>query len=111
MLKIQGKNSLFKNSIIKGILYLIPNTLGENEPLEVLPISVKKIIESTNYYLFENEKAGRKFIKKISPSKIQSKLKVNLINKFTLDEELNSFLDPIYKGHNIGLIFKLVDNH
>ena len=29
---------------------------------------------------------------------------MNLINKFTLDEELNSFLDPIYKGHNIGLI-------
>jgi len=29
---------------------------------------------------------------------------VNVINKFTLDEELNSFLDPIYKGYNIGLI-------
>jgi 16S rRNA (cytidine1402-2'-O)-methyltransferase len=27
-----------------------------------------------------------------------------MINKFTLDEELNSFLDPIYKGYNIGLI-------
>ena len=104
MLKIQAKNSLSKNSIIKGILYLIPNTLGENEPLEVIPISVKKIIESTNYYLFENEKAGRKYIKKISPSKSQSTLKVNLINKFTLDEELNSFLDPIHNGNNIGLI-------
>ncbi len=29
---------------------------------------------------------------------------MNLINKFTLDEELNSFLDPIHKGYNIGLI-------
>ena len=29
---------------------------------------------------------------------------MNVINKFTLDEELNSFLDPIYKGYNIGLI-------
>jgi 16S rRNA (cytidine1402-2'-O)-methyltransferase len=27
-----------------------------------------------------------------------------LINKFTLAEELNSFLDPIYEGYNIGLI-------
>ena len=27
-----------------------------------------------------------------------------MINKFTLAEELNSFLDPIYKGYNIGLI-------
>ena len=29
----------------KGNLYLIPTTLGDNAPLEVLPISVKKIIE------------------------------------------------------------------
>jgi 16S rRNA (cytidine1402-2'-O)-methyltransferase len=29
---------------------------------------------------------------------------VNLINKFTLAQELNSFLDPIYNGYNIGLI-------
>lgn len=27
-----------------------------------------------------------------------------MINKFTLAEELNSFLDPIYEGYNIGLI-------
>ena len=29
---------------------------------------------------------------------------MNLINKFTLAQELNSFLDPIYNGYNIGLI-------
>ena len=34
---------------IKGALYLIPTTLGDNEPLEVLPLSVKKIIEETTY--------------------------------------------------------------
>ena len=33
-----------------GKLYLIPTTLGDNEPLEVLPISVKKIIEQTDTY-------------------------------------------------------------
>jgi len=54
--------------------------------------------------LFENEKAGRKFIKKITPLKAQDSLKLNLINKFTLKEELNSFLKPIYDGFNIGLI-------
>ena len=29
-----------------GKLYLIPTVLGDNAPLEVLPISVKKIIEN-----------------------------------------------------------------
>jgi len=70
----------------------------------VLPLSVKNIVEATDYYLFENEKAGRKFIKKITPSKAQNSLKINLINKFTVNEELNFFLDPIHQGHNIGLI-------
>ena len=54
--------------------------------------------------MLENEKAGRKFIKKITPAKVQDSLKLNLINKFTLKEELNSFLKPIYDGFNIGLI-------
>lgn len=54
--------------------------------------------------MFENEKAGRKFIKKITPTKSQDSLKLNLINKFTLKEELNSFLKPIFNGFNIGLI-------
>ena len=54
--------------------------------------------------MLENEKAGRKFIKKITPAKAQDSLKLNLINKFTLKEELNSFLKPIYDGFNIGLI-------
>lgn len=47
-----------------GTLYLIPTTLGENEPLEVLPMSVKKTIEQVNYYIVENEKSARRFIKK-----------------------------------------------
>ena len=54
--------------------------------------------------MFENEKAGRKFIKKITPTKSQDSLKLNLINKFTLKEELNSFLKPIFNGFNIGLV-------
>ena len=31
-----------------GKLYLIPTTLGDNEPLEVLPISIKRAIENIN---------------------------------------------------------------
>ncbi len=50
-----------------GKLYLIPTTLGGNEPLEVLPMSVKKVIEQIDHYIVENEKSARRFIKKISP--------------------------------------------
>lgn len=88
----------------KGKLYLIPTRLGENAPLEVLPISVKKIIEQVDYYIVENEKTARRFIKAISSNKSQQSLKINILNKFTDQNELSSFLNPCLEGKNIGLL-------
>ena len=57
------------NDISKGKLYLIPTTLGDTSALEVLPISVKKVVEMIDHYIVENEKAARKSIKAISATK------------------------------------------
>jgi len=88
----------------KGQLFLIPTTLGDNEPLEVLPISVKKTIENTTHFIVENEKTARRFIKKITPNKLQASLVLYPLNKFTKDEELINYLDATETGENIGLI-------
>lgn len=87
-----------------GTLYLIPTTLGDNEPLEVLPLSVKKIIEITDHFIVENEKTARRFIKKITPKKSQPSLQLFLLNKYTKDEELPAFLEAIFQGKNVGLL-------
>lgn len=88
----------------KGKLYLIPTRLGDNAPLEVLPMSVKKIIELVDDYIVENEKTARNFIKKISSGKSQPSLKINVLNKFTQPSELESFLNPCDEGKPVGLI-------
>ena len=67
---------------VKGILYLIPTTLGDNDPLEVLPLTVKQIIDKTNTFIVENDKTARHFIKRISPEKSQPSLKMFHLNKF-----------------------------
>ena len=77
----------------KGKLYLIPTTLGENEPLEVLPISIKRAIEEIDYYIVENEKTARRFIKKISPRKSQPRLQLYSLNKYT---EAGALSRPFY---------------
>ena len=87
-----------------GNLYLIPTTLGDNEPLEVLPLSVKKKIEEIDIYIAENEKSARRFIKKISPTKKQQMLSFSILNKFTQDVELRDFLNPCLSGKDIGLL-------
>lgn len=88
----------------KGILYLIPTRLGENAPLEVLPISVKKIIEKVDHYIVENEKTARRFIKAISSNKSQQSLNIYILNKFTNPIELPSFLDACISGKPVGLL-------
>ncbi len=88
----------------KGKLYLIPTTLGDTAPLEVLPISVKKVIELVDDYIVENEKTARHFIKKISSGKSQPSLNINVLNKFTQESELPSFLDACEQGKPVGLL-------
>ena len=88
----------------KGKLYLIPTTLGDTEPLEVLPMSVKKIIEQVDHYIVENEKTARRFIKKISPRKSQPSLVIYLLDKFTEDLEVQHYLDVCLQGVNVGLL-------
>ena len=88
----------------KGKLYLIPTRLGDNPPLEVLPISIKKVIEQIDDYIVENEKTARRFIKRISPNKPQPSLKLKTLNKYTQDSELHSFLEPCFNGENMGLL-------
>lgn len=87
-----------------GKLYLIPTTLGDTAPLEVLPISVKKIVEQIDVYIVENEKTARRFIKQIKPSKKQASLQIFLLNKFTDPSELPGFLEPCLQGNHVGLI-------
>jgi len=87
-----------------GKLYLIPTTLGKNEPLEVLPISVKKIVEELDFFIVENEKTARRFIKKIAPRKSQPALRIFVLDKFTTEFESKSFIDPCFRGINVGLL-------
>lgn len=89
---------------VTGKLYLIPTTLGDNEPLEVLPLSVRQVIEKTSHFIVENEKSARRFIKKITPRKSQPGLKLYKLDKFTNEIETQHYLDVCLKGENIGLL-------
>lgn len=93
-----------KQAPVYGKLYLIPTTLGDNEPLEVLPISIKQAIETIDHYIVENEKSARHFIRKISPRKSQPKLQIAILNKYTEPEEIPQFLTPCTAGRPVGVL-------
>ena len=88
-----------------GKLYMIPVMMGEeSNPKDVLPESVAKTIEMIDYYIVENEKTARRFIKKIYPEKKQPELKISLLNKHTDISEYSQMLQPCLNGINVGLM-------
>lgn len=89
---------------MRGKLYLIPTTLGDTEPLEVMPLSVKKVVEHLEFFIVENEKSARRFIKRITPSKSQPSLQLRLLDKYSDEFETQNYLDICDEGVSVGLL-------
>jgi 16S rRNA (cytidine1402-2'-O)-methyltransferase len=88
----------------KGKLYLIPTTLGEGNPFDVLPQTILRTIEFIDDYIVDNEKTARKFIKSVNPEKVQATLRLSSLNKHTEVSEHNKMIQPCLDGKNIGLM-------
>ncbi|QBN18574.1 SAM-dependent methyltransferase [Flavobacterium nackdongense] len=93
-----------KSNPLLGKLYLIPTTLGEGDPNDVLPQTIKRTIDFIEDYIVENEKTARKFIKSIQPEKIQASLRLSALNKHTEVSEHAKMLQPCLAGKNVGLM-------
>ena len=93
-----------KSPQLIGKIYLIPTTLGDCDPLDVLPQTVKRVVELIDDYIVENEKTARKFIKSINSEKVQSSLRLSVLNKHTEVAEHNKMIEPCLKGINVGIM-------
>jgi 16S rRNA (cytidine1402-2'-O)-methyltransferase len=85
-------------------LYLIPNGLGETLQPDIFPKQIKSVIEKLDYFIVENEKEARRFIKKITPNKKQSTLKLFSLNKHASMEDIITYLNPCLEGNDMGLM-------
>lgn len=84
-------------------IYLIPNLLGES-PLNVLSPQVAQAVQDLTYFVVENEKSARKFIKLIAPEKPQSELQISVIDKHQSTPDYAAYITPCLQGHSIGII-------
>ena len=87
-----------------GKLYLIPTTLGDCDPFDVLPQSIQHTLDFIDDYIVENEKTARKFIKSVLPGKVQASLRLSTLNKHTEISEHLNMIKPCLEGKNIGLM-------
>ncbi|CAH0336700.1 Ribosomal RNA small subunit methyltransferase I [Flavobacterium sp. CECT 9288] len=87
-----------------GKLYLIPTTMGDCDPMDVFPQTIKRNIELLDYYIVENDKTARKSIKLVCPEKKQADLTLYVLNKHTETKEHLEFIKPLLEGHSMGLM-------
>lgn len=86
------------------ILYLIPVTMGDTPIDKVLPKYNTEIINSLSYFIVENIRSARRFLKKCNPTIDINALTFYELNKRTLSKDIASFLNPIKLGESIGVI-------
>lgn len=89
---------------MSGTIYLLPNTLGEDNFSEILPADVIAKIDELTYFIVENERTARAFIKRLLPDKNQREITMEIIDKQTDPLDLPLFLKPVEKGQNAGII-------
>lgn len=89
---------------MKSTLYLIPSLLGKASPKEIIPAANIKIIEDLSYFIVEDVRSARRFLKKLLPVINIDRLTFNILNEHTRPEEIPSMLGPLQEGHDIGLI-------
>jgi 16S rRNA (cytidine1402-2'-O)-methyltransferase len=87
-----------------GKLYLIPTTMGDCDPMDVLPQTIKRCVDFIDDYIVENEKTARKCIKSTNPEKVQATLRLSSLNKHTEVSEYNKMIQPCLEGKNVGLM-------
>lgn len=89
---------------MKGILYLIPSTLGVDSPVSIIPAGNVEVIENLDQFIVEDVRTARRFLKKILPGINIDSLTFHILNEHTRPEEISSLLDPLLEGRDMGLL-------
>ena len=85
-------------------LYLIPTTLGETALDRILPANNANIISALKYFIVEDVRTARRFLKKTNPTIVIDDLTFFTLNQHTSPAEISTFLKPMTDGHDVGII-------
>ncbi len=85
-------------------LYLIPTTLGETSFNRILPSYNSEIISKLKYFVVEDIRSARRFLKQCDSKINIDHLTFFVLNQHTSTGELNTFLKPMKEGNDMGII-------
>lgn len=101
------QNRLFvylKKKELKGTLYLVPVTLGDDDYRKVLPEGVLEIIRKLRHFIVEDLRSARRFLRLIDRQfPIDDSVFLEL-SEHTADPEYLHYLDSIDEGKDVGIM-------
>ena len=88
----------------KGKLYLIPSPLGENDPMEVIPLPVLKSLEGFRTFVVEEVRTARRYLSKAGLKGRIGELQFFELNEHTEQSTIESYLKLFDGGNDVALI-------
>ena len=86
------------------VLYLIPTSLGETDLDRILPAYNNEIVNRLDFFIVEDVRTARRFLKKINPATDIDSKTFYVLNQHTRPEEISGFLKPLSEGREVGVI-------
>jgi 16S rRNA (cytidine1402-2'-O)-methyltransferase len=86
-------------------LYLIPTPLADDTAPQVLPPQVVTAVAALPYFLVENARTARRFIKSVAPHRVIEDIHFTVIDKDSTDVEVRAALAPlVQEGLDGGIL-------
>lgn len=87
-----------------GSIFLIPSTLGDTLPEQVLPAYNIHLLQRLDVFIVEELRTARRFLRKCGYTKDFDSTTFHILNEHTPEHEIHSFLRQAKLGMDTGLI-------
>jgi 16S rRNA (cytidine1402-2'-O)-methyltransferase len=87
-----------------GKLFLIPSTLGDGSPEQVLPAAALAALRALDTFIVEDARTARAFLKAAGHPRPLREIALGACNEHTRPRELPALLAPLLAGKDCGLL-------
>ncbi len=92
------------HTIQPGKLYLIPLPIAADTHTQVIPACVSQTVKELAYFLAENVRTARRYVKALGHPKPIAVLQFACLDKHTTVQQVANYMQPVFQGEDMGLL-------
>jgi 16S rRNA (cytidine1402-2'-O)-methyltransferase len=89
---------------VTGTIYLVPTTLGDDQIEAVIPSSVSACVRALTYFIAEEPKSARAFLKRLAHPRPLAELRIEKLGATPSPAVLQSLMQPVLDGTDAGVL-------